>query len=179
MVETLRNDGLHQKGLGALAPAFNTMCYQINYWDCTKPGDIQEYNILEYCETQKLLGLQQTTWYHVLQKKRNAKMEGWSCDIIRSTFILHCGMFSHQDFVQMPDIEIRQSVSLQQCQTVINTGYLVTKEETIHDVKVGEETIFHVSEREILHEENNKIWCEGQELKVNINIISGVLKVVQ
>ena len=116
--------------------------------------------------------------YHVLQKKRNTKMEGWSCDIIRSTFILHCGMFSHQDFVQMPDIEIRQSASLSQCQNIINTGYIVTKEGTMHEVKIGEETIFHVSERGILHEDNNKIWCEGQEVKINNNLISGVLKMV-
>ena len=115
----------------------------------------------------------------MLQKKKKTTMEGWNCDIIRSTFILHCGMFSHQDLVQMPDIEIRQSVPLQQCQTMINTGYLITKEGSTHEVKIGEETIFHVSERGILHEENNKIWCEGQELKINNNIISGVLKMVQ
>ena len=28
-------------------------------------------------------------------------------------------------------------------------------------------------------EENNKIWCEGQELKINNNILSGILKMVQ
>ena len=161
------------------ALATRARSYRIDYWDCTKPGAIQEYDLGSYCETQKLLGLQQTKQYHVLQKKKKTTMKGWNCDIIRSTFILHCGMFSHQDLVQMPDIEIRQAVPLQQCQTMINTGYLITKEGSTHEVKIGEETIFHVSERGILHEENNKIWCEGQELKINNNIISGVLKMVQ
>ena len=91
-----------------VALATRARSYRIDYWDWTKPGAIQEYDLGSYCETQKLLGLQQTKQYYVLQKKKKTKMEGWSCDIIRSTFILHCGMFSLQDFVPMPDIEIRQ-----------------------------------------------------------------------
>ena len=74
-------------------------------------------------------------------------------------------MFSHQELIQMPDIEIKESIPQQKCRTMINTGYMTTKEGSTHEVKIGEETVFHVSERGILHEENNKIWCEGQELR--------------
>ena len=141
--------------------------YRIDYWDCSRPGAIQEYDLRSYCETtQQLLGLQKSRKYHVLQKKKKTEMEGWSCMSIRSTFILHCGMFSHQELIQMPDIEIKESIPQQKCKTMINTGYMITKEGSTHEVKIGEETVFHVSERGILHEENNKIWCEGQELKM-------------
>ena len=95
-------------------------------------------------------------------------MKGWNCDIIRSTFILHCGMFSHQDLVQMTDIEIRQAVPVQQCQTMINTGYLITKEGSTHEVKIGEETIFHVSERGILHEYLYLTEVDGYEHTLEI-----------
>ena len=134
------------------ALAIRARSYSIDYWDCTKPGAIQEYDLGSYCETQQLLGKSQLKQYHVLQKKKKTTMKGWNCDVIRSTFILHCGMFSHQDLVQMPDIEIRQTVPLQQCQTMINTGYMTTKEGSTHQVEIGAETIFHVSERGILHE---------------------------
>ena len=153
--------------------------YTIDYWDCTKPNAIQEYDLGSYCETQQLLGKSQLKQYHVLQKKKKTTMKGWNCNVIRSTFVLHCGMFSHQDFVQMPDIEIKIDVPLQQCQNMINTKYMTTKEGSTHQVELGAETIFHVSELGILHEESNKIWCEGQEMKINQNIIEGVLKMVQ
>ena len=110
------------------ALAIRARSYSIDYWDCTKPDAIKEYDLGSYCETQQLLGKAQLKQYHVLQKKKKTNMKGWNCDVIRSTFILHCGMFSHQNLVQMPDIEIRQTVPLQQCQTMINTGYMTTKE---------------------------------------------------
>ena len=163
-----------------VALAISTGSYRIDYWDCSKPNAIMEYDLRTYCETtQQLLGLQKSRKYHVLQKKKKTEMEGWSCTSIRSTFILHCGMFSHQELIQMPDIEIKESIPQQKCRTMINTGYMTTKEGSTHEVKIGEETVFHVSERGILHEENNKIWCEGQELKINNNILSGILKMVQ
>ena len=39
--------------------------------------------------------------------------------------------------------------------------------------------IIHVSEKGVLHKETNKIWCEGEALKINGNIIDGVIKMVQ
>ena len=52
------------------ALAIRARSYSIDYWDCTKPGAIQEYDLGSYCETQQLIGLQQTKQYNVLQKKR-------------------------------------------------------------------------------------------------------------
>ena len=79
----------------------------------------------------------------------------------------------------MLDIEIKQVVSIQECQAMITTGYWTTKEGTRHEVKIGEENIYHISEKGILHENDNKIWCEGEALKINGNKIEGVLKMVQ
>ena len=44
---------------------------------------------------------------------------------------------------------------------------------------MGKEEIIHVSEKGVLHQESNKIWCEGEDLKINGNIIPGVTQMVQ
>ena len=62
---------------------------------------------------------------------------------------------------------------------MVTTGYWQTREGTRHKVKMGEENIFHVSEKGILHQNQNKIYCQGEALKINDNIIEGVLKMVQ
>ena len=152
--------------------------YTMQYYDCGKPQSMKEYNLRTYCMNGESM-TKETNNYHVLQKKKNIKMRGHSCQIIRSTFVNHCGMFSHNEVLKMPDIEIKQAVSLQECQAMITPGYWTSREGTRHKVEIGKENIFHVSEKGILHESNNKIWCEGEDLKINGNIIEGVLKMVQ
>ena len=152
--------------------------YTMDYYDCNKPTSMREYDLRTYCMNEKPSSTETTT-YHVLQKRKNVKMTGYSCQMIRSTFTMHCGMFSHQEILRIPDIEIKTPVSLHQCQSMITTGYWTTREGTTHKIKVGEETVLHVSEKGVLHEESNKIWCEGEDMKMNGNIIEGVMKMVQ
>ena len=152
--------------------------YTMDYYDCNKPTSMREYDLRTYCMNEKPSSAETTT-YHVLQKRKNVKMTGYSCQMIRSTFTMHCGMFSHQEILRIPDIEIKTPVSLHQCQSMITTGYWTTREGTTHKIKVGEETVLHVSEKGVLHEESNKIWCEGEDMKMNGNIIEGVMKMVQ
>ena len=160
------------------ALANSSHAYTMNYYDCGKPQSMQDYNLKTYCANEiKKTG--ETTTYHVLQKKKNIKMTGYSCSVVRSTFTFHCGMFSHTEILRMPDIEIKQIVSIQECQAMVTTGYWQTREGTRHKVKMGEENIFHVSEKGILHQNQNKIYCQGEALKINDNIIEGVLKMVQ
>ena len=165
-------------GLVILASNQLVVAYTLSYYDCTKPARMNEFDIRTYCTSEKPT-LGETMSYHVLQKRKNIKMTGYSCSMVRSTFIIHCGMFSHQELLQMPDIEIKQDIPLQQCQNMVTTGYWTTREGTRHRIKIGEESITHVSEKGVLHEDSNKIWCEGEELKINGNIISGVVKMVQ
>ena len=156
----------------------HTEAYTMDYFDCNKPQQMTEYDLRTYCMNEVSTSVE-TTKYHVLQKRKNIKMSGYSCQMIRSTFTMHCGMFSHQEMVRIPDIEIKQDVSLHSCQNIITTGYWTTREGTVHKIKIGEESILHISEKGVLHEESNKIWCEGEEMRINGNIIEGVVKMVQ
>ena len=152
--------------------------YTMNYWDCGKPQRMNEYNLRTFCVNEEST-VGETNTYHVLQKKKNIGMDGYSCQIIRSTFVVHCGMFSHNEVLKMPDIEIKQVVSIQECQVMVTTGYYTAREGSRHKVDIGKENVFHVSEKGVLHEDNNKIWCEGEEMRINAQIVPGVLKMVQ
>ena len=165
-------------GLVLLVCNQQVVAYTMSYYDCAKPARMKEYDIKSYCMNVKPTA-GETTNYHVLQKRKNIKMTGYSCSMVRSTFIIHCGMFGHQELLQMPDIELKQDVPLQQCQSMVTTGYWTTREGTQHKINIGEENIIHVSEKGVLHEDTNQIWCEGEDLKINGNIIDGVVKMVQ
>ena len=129
----------------------HTEAYTMDYFDCNKPQQMTEYDLRTYCMNEVSTSVE-TTKYHVLQKRKNIKMSGYSCQMIRSTFTMHCGMFSHQEMVRIPDIEIKQDVSLHSCQNIITTGYWTTREGTVHKIKIGEESILHISEKGVLHE---------------------------
>ena len=158
-----------------------TSAYNMDYYDCyqPKPGTIREYNVETFCMTQQINSKKQTQRYHVLQKRKEIAMKGYSCEIVRSTFVIHCGMFSHQEVIAIPDIELKQMVPLHECQTMVTTGEWIAADGSKHRVKIGAERIFHVSEKGILHAETNKIYCEGEDLKINGNIIPGVIKMTQ
>ena len=63
---------------------------------------------------------------------------------------------------------------------MITTHNLTTLYGTTHDVAVGKETISRASELGVTHTETNgKVWCQGQNLKVDGNVIQGVLVMSQ
>ena len=81
-------------GLVLLGFSQQVLTYTISYYDCAKPSRMKEFDIKSYCLNEKPAS-SATTTYHVLQKRKEVKMKGYSCSMIRSTFIIHCGMFSH------------------------------------------------------------------------------------
>ena len=116
---------------------------------------------------------------YILQRRKNVKTSGHSCEVIPNMFTIHCEMFLHNEVIKMPDIRIKKPLSLLECQTLLITGFWTTSEGTRHQMKKGKEEIVHVSEKRVLHQDNNKIWCEGEQLKINGNIIHGVIQMVQ
>ena len=164
--------------LGALAFSILSTGYRITYFDCQKPKDLNQYNFLEYCSINEDMEVEQKTLY-ILQRRKNVQTSGHSCEVIRSTFTIHCGMFSHNEVIKMPDIEVKKPLSLLECQTLLTTGFWTTSEGTRHQIEMGQEEIIHVSEKGVLHQDSNKIWCEGEDLKINGNIIPGVIQMVQ
>ena len=129
--------------LGVLACSYLGNGYRITYFDCQKPKYLTQYNFLEYCRMNEEMQTEQKTLY-ILQRKKNVQTSGHSCEVIRSTFTIHCGMFSHNEVViKMPDMEVKKPLSLLECQTLLSTGFWTMSEGTRHQIEMDGEEIIH------------------------------------
>lgn len=146
--------------------------------DCQRPKKIIKYDLFSMCENEKKLD-QQVEEYMIVQKKQHDTLKGHSCSITKSSFVMYCGAFSHFKLAQPPDIEISQRITVRECATIINTGKYRTIEGSVHYAKLGTETIFHVTERGVIHTEQNKITCQGEAIKVGNNIIESMMVINQ
>ena len=84
--------------------------YSIDYFDCRAPKGISRYDVSQACEEERMNDPAKQTYY-LLQKQEIKKMKGHSCQIIKSSFLLYCGAWSHQKFAEVPKIEITQEVT--------------------------------------------------------------------
>ena len=152
--------------------------YRIRYIDCQRPKKIIKYDLFSMCENEQKLE-QKLEEYMIVQKKQHDTLTGHSCSITKSNFVLFCGAFSHTKLAQPPDIEISQCITVRECASIINTGKYKTIEGSVHYAKLGAETIFHVTERGVIHTEKNKISCEGQQMKIGNTIIDSMMVIYQ
>ena len=91
-----------------------------------------------------------------------------------------CGAFSHERMIQVPEIEIVQSTSANQCENMVNTNTFISKYGTTHGVAMNTETVFSVNELGMTHTESSgKIWCQGQQLKIGETVVNDVLVMSQ
>ena len=117
--------------------------------------------------------------FTVLQKRKHRHLDGYSCQVIRSEFEMYCGSFSHMKLIQPPNIEIPVPVSQHECTTAAKSGRYTTHFGTTHDTRVGTETVFTVTERGVVTEGKNNIFCEGEKIKINDHLIDGVIIMAQ
>ena len=111
---------------------------------------------------------------------RNQILKGFKCKVIRSNWLLYCGAFSHEKHIRIPEIEITQAVSAAECENMVNTNNFISHYGTTHGVAMNEETVFSVNEMGMTHTESNgKIWCQGQQMKIDDTVINDVLMMSQ
>ena len=70
------------------------MTYQIKYKDCTQPKQVIPYQSEKMCERNGRQEEKMET-YTIVQKKAHTQLTGYSCQVIKSTFTLYCGAYSH------------------------------------------------------------------------------------
>ena len=98
---------------------------------------------------------------------------------MKSTFVLYCGAYSHTKIAKALRIEISQKISKRECDTLITTNKFRSEEGGTHAVKIGKETIFYVNELGVIHHDENYISCEGQQMKIDNNIINDMMQISQ
>ena len=90
--------------------------YSVDYFDCRTPKGISRYDVSRACEEDRMNDPTKQTYY-LLQKQEITQLKGHSCQVIKSSFLLYCGAWSHQKFAEVPKIEITQEVTRLECQT--------------------------------------------------------------
>ena len=89
--------------------------YTISYYNCDSPTVTSRYSIKTMCAQSDYIEGNVTSEWDLLQKIDYSEVAGYSCELRDSRFYLYCGSFSHTKFEKIPDIEITQSVSVNQC----------------------------------------------------------------
>ena len=139
---------------------------------------MSEISLATACTAQAPSYGEKKTWT-ILQKRGLTELTGYSCRVTKSEFSLFCGAYSHQKYLKSPDIEIPVPISQHECQTAAKNNKYITSYGTVHETAFGAETIFTATEMGVITEGNGNVYCEGEDLKYNNNIINGVLVLTQ
>ena len=153
--------------------------YRIKYFDCSNPQHLTRTNANKVCMNDENVKVSKKK-LAILQLMKNQRIPGYKCKVKRSSWQLYCGAFSHERLIAIPQIEINLPLSIAQCETLVTTNQYSTDYGTQHQVPLGEETVFSVSELGVTHTETNgKVWCEGQTLKIGDKVVDNVLVMSQ
>ena len=148
--------------------------YSIDYFDCRTPKGISRYDVSQACKEERMNDPVKQTYY-LLQRKEIKKMKGYSCSVIKSSFLIYCGAFSHQKFAEVPKIEITQEVTRLECQTMVQSKFFKTLEGTNHRIKMNTENVFSVTEKGMIKDEDNAVSCQGETVKVHDQLFDNMI----
>ena len=153
--------------------------YRVKYKDCSSPSKLKRINIHTVCKNDRENG-NKTARYGVLQQMRNTVLQGHKCQVKRSKWTLYCGAFSHEKHISIPEIELSQEISITACQNMISSNTFISEYGTTHGIAMNEETVFAVNEKGMIHSETSgKVWCKGQQMKINDVVMEEVLVMSQ
>lgn len=152
--------------------------YTINYHDCRKPTDLQEINLDQACGLEDDMEVDERT-YTILTPRHHQPMRGYTCSVVRSTFTYYCGAFSHTKILKAPNVEIKEKMDVQQCLGILQGNQFQDHYGGSHKISINKVNIFTVNERGVLHEDNGRVSCQGEQMKVGNDIVQDVLKLSQ
>ena len=139
--------------------AQETQSYQLRYNDCSKPSSISRISVKKACQ-QDDTAKNVTTTYRLLQRKRETRMKGFKCQILKSDFLLYCGAFSHQKMLRTPMIDVQTRVTVTHCWEMVTVqAYNPPGSNHIENLELGKENVLHVNSLGQLHPDKN-VWCE-------------------
>ena len=153
--------------------------YLIDYTDCVLPSSVTQADANKLCANEPSETSTPTTLI-IGQKSDIRRLQGFRCDVHKSSFRFLCGMFSHMKILSPPKIDHRYPVNLQFCRELVTTGkFRPAGVNSGYQVTVGEETIIAFSESGEIDPENNNVGCKGERKRVGNKILDGVLEVVE
>ena len=152
--------------------------YSIDYFDCRTPKGISRYDVSKACNEERMNDPTKHTYY-LLQNKRIKNIVGYSCKVIKSSFLFYCGAFSHQKIAEIPKIELTQELTRMECQSMIQSHLFQTLEGTKHKVRINTENIFSVTEKGMIKDQDNAVSCQGETVKIHNEIFDNIVMISQ
>ena len=160
--------------LGALAAE----AYTIKYFDCNNAEKIHRYQVHELCEDVNK-GHNKTKGYKLLQRIKKYELEGYSCQITRTTFTFYCGVYAHLKLMKIPDIEMNVPLNNLQCMDMVTRQAYTTPDGKQHRIVIQDEINIKSQDLGVLHDGDNSVSCEGQEIRIGEHIIQDALQMSQ
>ena len=152
--------------------------YTISYFDCTAPSKVNRFSYQTICNRNNQTN-NPSKKYQLLQRVDSQSIGGHSCSIIRSTFLLYCGAYSHSKIMKIPQTEINENLEPEACRRLIYQRRYTAPDGQVHTLKLQEETIIESQDLGAIHETENAVSCEGQEISINGHIIKDALQISQ
>ena len=143
--------------------------YTLKYYNCDTHKLTQRYSVASTCAKAKETESNETGSYDLLQSVGFSEVPGFSCQLRVSRFFIFCGSFSHNKLEQTPQIDLIESVSVEQCRKWVRSKRFKSADGTTHVLKYGE-TILSTTDLGTIHAKGS-VSCEGQDLKINGEVI--------
>ena len=153
--------------------------YTIEYDDCSNPESLRKYDTTNICELDDEDIYESEEEYEILQVTKFEDVDGFKCEVTKSSFSFYCGAYSHQKFVEVPTIEVSLEVSKDECEYMVRKKEYKTEDGTLVPIKLNEENVFKVNDLGIIHTDTSVPWCEGQTVKFKDNLMDNILIISQ
>ena len=152
--------------------------YNIKFNDCRKPSQIFKYQTNALCKDAELTPKQETTMT-VLQKVKNKKLTGYSCQVVVTRWWYYCGVYAHAKIAAIPEVEVNEGLSTSSCSDLINRQKFISKDGQSWKLEMNTETIVRVAETGQIEDKNDQVQCKGQATRIGGNIIDNIIVLSQ
>ena len=154
------------------------MPYNIKFNDCRRPTQIYKYETNALCQHTELTPQSQTAM-SVLQKIKNTKLSGHSCQIKTTRWKWYCGVYSHSKVAAIPEVEINEGISPNSCSDMINSQKFVSKNRQSWKLEMNAETVIRVAESGQISDNDDQVQCKGQPTRIGDQLIDNIIVLAQ
>ena len=143
--------------------------FLIQSYDCTIPGVINKLHLPESCfipekKLPEKLTVPQPAW--ILGEEYVHEISGVVCSATISRFRGYCGAYSHWKFMDVPEIEADEPVTLEQCMSASKGWYNSPDGEKVK-IAPGETILYQYIEDGSITVHPTNTYCQGVSLPLH------------
>ena len=146
---------------------------------CESPVNLQDYRILPRdvdCTVHEAEDTMEKP-YSIVQKQDFSHADGFKCTkrVSRFTFICTSTLVAaHQRLAKIPEIELPQEVSRDDCHSLVTTEEYEGPDGQRHRVPLGKTTVLTFYEKGRQEVSGDSVVCQGEQVKLGNRVLDGV-----